>query len=229
MQVIILAYYTKRGYRMSNIPDWARFWKRKGTVLTMVGDLCCMYKATSKRVPGKKNPVPVRTYIGTVTQDGVVVKKDINIDKGNMDVYEAGFTDFVLSSTPEFLINANVNESEEDRKKRQDYLLRQMILRLSTESYISREYAVDKDLDKEANAIIARFQKLTGINFEDIECLKRVYMVVFADGTEARSRMKEDQIGVYRYYKRSLPWEKQVEHTPQVHSVHTQMMNVDDR
>ncbi len=196
---------------MSNIPDWARDFKRKGTVLVMVGDLCCLYKSTSKRVPGKKNPVPVRTYIGTVTPDGVVVKKDINIDKGDMDVYEAGYTDFVLSYVSEGLVKVKEKkgESEDERKKREDYLIKQMILRLSPESYISRECTIDKDADKEANALKARFQKITGVHFEDLECLKRVYLVVFADGTEARSRMKDDQIEVYRYYKRRLPWERQ--------------------
>lgn len=198
---------------MSNIPDWARPWKRKGTVLVMVGDLCCLYKTTSKRVPGKKNPVPVRTYIGTVTPDGVVVKKDVNIDKGNMEVYEAGFTDFILSSIPKGLIKAKENESEEERVNRENYLLKQMILRLSPDSYISRENALDKDADKEANALISKFQKLSGIKNEDIECLKKVYLVVFADGTEARSRMRDDQIEVYRYYKRRLPWERQGKHS----------------
>lgn len=193
---------------MSNIPDWARPWKRKGTVLMMVGDLCCIYKSTSKRVPGKKNPVPVRTYLGTVTPDGVVVKKDINIDKGDMDVYEAGFTDFILSCVPEKLVKGSAGESEEERLKRQDYLIRQMILHLSPESYVSRETSPDTEADKEALALIPRFQKLTGFNIEDLECLKRVHLVVFADGTEARSRMGEEQMDVYRYYKRRLPWER---------------------
>ena len=193
---------------MSNIPDWARPWKRKGTVLMMVGDLCCIYKSTSKRVPGKKNPVPVRTYLGTVTPDGVVVKKDINIDKGDMDVYEAGFTDFILSCVPEKLVKGSAGESEEERLKRQDCLIRQMILRLSPESYVSRETSPDTEADKEALALIPRFQKLTGFNIEDLECLKRVHLVVFADGTEARSRMGEEQMDVYRYYKRRLPWER---------------------
>ncbi len=191
---------------MSNIPEWARKWKKKGTVLMMVGNLCCLYKATSKRVSGKKNPVPVRTYIGTVTSEGVVVKKDVNIDKGDMDIYEAGFTDFILSSAPQKLIKAKANEGEEERKKREENLLRQMILRLSPDSYVSREYALDKDTEKEAQSLIPRFQKLSGIKFEDLECLKKVYLVVFADGSEARSRMRDEQIDVYNYYKRRLPW-----------------------
>ncbi len=194
---------------MAGIPDWARNFKRKGTVLVMVGDLCCLYKATSKRVQGKKNPVSVRTYIGTVTPDGVVVKKDINIDKGDMDVYEAGITDFVLSYVPEKLVRGKKGESEDERKKREDYLIKQMILSLSPESYVSRECHIDNAVDKEVQALKTRFQKVTGVNFEDLECLKRVYLVVLADGTEARSRMKDEHIEVYRYYKRRLPWERQ--------------------
>ena len=193
---------------MSNIPDWAKKWKRKGTVLVMVGDLCCIYKSTSKRVPGKKNPVPVRTYIGTVTPDGVVVKKDINIDKGDMEVYEAGLTDFILSCVPEKLVKKTTGESEEERLKRQDYLVKQMILRLSPESYVSREVPLEADKDKEAQALAVRFQKITAVFLEDLDCLKRVHLVVFADGTEVRSRMNEEQIGIYSHYKRSLPWER---------------------
>ena len=193
---------------MSNIPEWAKNWKRKGTVLVMVGDLCCIYKSTSKRVPGKKNPVPVRTYIGTVTPDGVVVKKDINIDKGDMDVYEAGLTDFILSSVPEKLVKKTSGESEEERLKRQDYLVKQMILRLSPESYVSREVTLDAEADKEARSLIAKFQKQSAVFIEDLDCLKRIHLVVFADGTEVRSRMNEEQIGIYNHYKRRLPWER---------------------
>ncbi len=126
-----------------------------------------------------------------------------------MDVYEAGLTDFVLSYVPEGLTKIKDGENEEERKKREDFLIKQMILRLSPESYISRECTIDKDADKETQALRIRFQKMTGVEFEDLECLKRVYLVVFADGTEARSRMQDEQIEVYRYYKRRLPWEKQ--------------------
>ena len=53
-------------------PEWVQKHRRKGTTIKKVGNNYYLYKHSSKRVPGKKYPVPVDTYIGRITQEGVV-------------------------------------------------------------------------------------------------------------------------------------------------------------
>ena len=52
-------------------PDWVQKQKTTGTTVKKVGNNYYLYKHSSKRVPGKKNPVPVDTYIGKITPEGV--------------------------------------------------------------------------------------------------------------------------------------------------------------
>ena len=58
---------------MSNkvYPDWVQQQKPSGTTVKKVGNNYYLYKHSSKRVPGKKNPVPVDTYIGKITPNGI--------------------------------------------------------------------------------------------------------------------------------------------------------------
>ena len=60
---------------MSNYPDWVNAFKEKGTSIKKVGNEYYLYRSTSKRVPGKKYPQPVETYIGTITREGVIQTK----------------------------------------------------------------------------------------------------------------------------------------------------------
>ncbi|MCL2747770.1 MAG: hypothetical protein FWE59_03845, partial [Oscillospiraceae bacterium] len=68
---------------MSNYPDWVNAFKEKGTSVKKVGNEYYLYRATSKRVPGKKYPQPVEEYIGTITREGVVRtnKRKISTDR----------------------------------------------------------------------------------------------------------------------------------------------------
>ena len=45
-------------------PEWVQQQRIKGTTVKKVGNTYYLYKRTSKRVPGKKYPQPVDTYIG---------------------------------------------------------------------------------------------------------------------------------------------------------------------
>lgn len=57
-----------------NYPDWVKKFRTKGTAIKKVGNSYYLYKHSSKRVPGKKYPQAVDTYIGLITPDGVVKK-----------------------------------------------------------------------------------------------------------------------------------------------------------
>lgn len=56
-------------------PEWVQQYRTTGKTVKKVGDHFYLYQHTSKRVPGKKNPVPVDTYIGVITPDGIVEGK----------------------------------------------------------------------------------------------------------------------------------------------------------
>ncbi len=54
------------------LPDWVEKQRLPATTVKQIGGSYYLYKATSKRVPGKKHPVSVQTYIGKITRDGIV-------------------------------------------------------------------------------------------------------------------------------------------------------------
>ncbi|MCL0201882.1 DUF2452 domain-containing protein [Klebsiella pneumoniae] len=53
-------------------PDWVQEQRTRGTTVKKKGDTYYLYKRTSRRVPGKKYPQPVDTYIGIITPEGVI-------------------------------------------------------------------------------------------------------------------------------------------------------------
>ena len=59
---------------MANYPDWVKQFREKGTSVKKVGNSYYLYKHTSKRVPGKKYPQAMDTYIGIITPSGVIRK-----------------------------------------------------------------------------------------------------------------------------------------------------------
>ena len=69
-------------------PEWVQNHKTKGTTVKRVGENYYLYKHTSKRVPGKKNPIPVDTYLGKITPEGIIRsdQKKINVNTGDVIV-----------------------------------------------------------------------------------------------------------------------------------------------
>jgi hypothetical protein len=72
---------------MSNYPDWVNAHKEKGTAVKKVGNDYYLYKATSKRFPGKKYPQPIHEYIGVRTREGVVRTNVRKITTDRVRVY----------------------------------------------------------------------------------------------------------------------------------------------
>ena len=56
-------------------PEWVQKYREKGTTVKKKGDSYYLYKRTSRRVPGKKYPQPVDTYVGIITPDGSYVRR----------------------------------------------------------------------------------------------------------------------------------------------------------
>ena len=62
------------------LPEWVQQFKAPGTTVKKIGNNYYLYYATSKRMPGKPYPVSVQTYIGKITENGVVSERvSINV------------------------------------------------------------------------------------------------------------------------------------------------------
>ena len=156
-------------------PEWVQQQRIKGTTVKKVGNTYYLYKRTSKRVPGKKYPQPVDTYIGIITPDGIIERKRRQLATTSIKVKEYGFSKAVWDSCPDDWKKA-VGEGWEDK-------LACMIMKASPESYLS----VDMDIKGEdelsfsaasqAEMLSRRFYKRYGVEFNSLEILKSVYLV----------------------------------------------------
>lgn len=54
------------------LPEWIQKYKRPGTIVKKIGNNYYLYHATSKWNPEKNYPESVQTYIGKITEDGVI-------------------------------------------------------------------------------------------------------------------------------------------------------------
>lgn len=56
-------------------PEWVLKQKKPGTTIKKIGNNYYLYYAVSHREVGRKYPVSVQTYIGKITEDGVVSER----------------------------------------------------------------------------------------------------------------------------------------------------------
>ena len=82
-------------------PDWVQEQRVRGTTVKKKGDTYYLYKRTSRRVPGKKYPQPVDTYIGVITPEGVIKSEKRKISLSGIEVREYGFSKAVWQLCPE--------------------------------------------------------------------------------------------------------------------------------
>jgi len=158
---------------LSNYPEWVNACKEKGTSVKKVGNEYYLYRSTSKRVPGKKYPQPVETYIGTITKEGVIKTKVKKISTDRVRVYEYGMSYALQSLLPEsFLINSHDKET-----LRLAFL--HIVRHVSPKSYLLRniELPALSDLHISLNMQIKRYERLSGIIIEDLRPLSDMYLV----------------------------------------------------
>lgn len=162
-------------------PDWVQKQKTTGTAVKKVGNNYYLYKHSSKRVPGKKYPVPVDTYIGKITPDGIERSGSKKVDFSNSEVIvkEYGF-----SRSVELLCPAGWKEPlGRDWKKVLDFI----IIHESPESYISQIREIPECLDShiqfgaQKSALQRKMKKEHGIGLQDLRLLLTVYMVCIGD------------------------------------------------
>lgn len=82
--------------KLEDLPDFAKPYKKKGFDVRKSGDAYRLLRITSKRVEGKKYPVLVQEYIGTILKDGTLRKAQ---EKGpSFGPYqEFGLSDFLMN------------------------------------------------------------------------------------------------------------------------------------
>lgn len=82
-------------------PEWVQKQRKTGTTVKEKGGKYYLYKRTSRRVPGKKYPQPVDTYIGVITPEGVIESGRRKVTVTDIEVLEYGFSESVIQLCPE--------------------------------------------------------------------------------------------------------------------------------
>lgn len=170
-------------------PDWVQAQRIRGTVVKKKGDVYYLYKRTSKRVPGKKYPQAVDSYIGIITPEGVIKTGNIKVSSSDIEVAEYGFSQAVLHLCPADWKKAVGNQWMD--------VLKTIIVKWSPESYlkdsIGSPVSPHSAINAQAGSLIRRVEKETGKKIpEAIEPLKTIYLVTFGK-KKLLSRIHKDQ------------------------------------
>ena len=157
-------------------PDWVQKYREKGTTVKKVGNNFYLYRHSSKRVPGKKYPVPVDTYLGKITPDGLEKEQaKRKVGTGEVEVKEFGFSKAVEQLCPQSWKEPLGTEW----KNTLDFI----IMRESPESYIVKIRDVPEELDPriqlgaQIGMLNRRMKNDYGVDMKDLKILKTVYAV----------------------------------------------------
>lgn len=161
-------------------PDWVQKQKTTGTTVKKVGNNYYLYKHASKRIPEKKKQVPVDTYIGKITPEGIEKSnsKKVAVTDTEVIVKEYGF-----SKAVEALCPAGWKEPlGENWREVLDFI----IVRESPESYISHIREVPDQLDThiqlgaQKSVLQRRMKKEHDVDLKELRQLSSVYIVSIA-------------------------------------------------
>ncbi len=176
---------TKRVY-----PEWVQKQRTRGTTVKKKGDTYYLYKRTSRRVPGKKYPQPVDTYIGIITPEGVIESKKKKVSMTGIEVKEYGFSKAVWQLCPEGWKKPLGSEWED--------VLSIVIMEWSPETYLLKERQIKKEEEfhyqfgAQAASLSRRIYKEHGVDLKELNKLKNIYLLYFEKGT-AVSKISEGQ------------------------------------
>lgn len=177
-------------------PEWVQMYRTRGTTVKRKGDQYYLYKRTSRRIPGKKYPQPVDTYIGIITPQGVIKSEKKKISITDVEVYEYGFSKALLQICPEGW-KKPLGEDWED-------VLKILIQRMSPQSYLLQEGSVKKEEDMhhqistQMSSLSRRIYRETGFGLEAFESLKTIYLIKLKEG-EIISKINPEQQELIRF------------------------------
>lgn len=172
-------------------PDWVQKYRTQGKTVKRKGDAYYLYKRTSKRVPGKKYPQPVDTYIGIITPDGIVESKKKKISLTDIEVWEYGFSKAVMDLCPEGWKQPLGNDWED--------ILRIIICDWSERSWLKKEGVRNKDefrcqFNAQAASLSRRIFKEHRIDVKNLYPLKEIYLVIMGKEKAVSKIGPEQQI-----------------------------------
>ena len=173
-------------------PEWVQKYRTQGTTVKKVGDNYYLYKHSSKRVEGKKNPMPKDSYIGRITPDGVIKSssKKINTVESDVIVKEYGFSMALEKLCP--------TGWKEPLGKEWQKVLDKIILTESPESYITELRDTGKELDPhiqlgaQKSSLQRRMKNEYGIEIRDLRPLLTIYLVKIGE-KKIISRVEPEQ------------------------------------
>ena len=171
-------------------PEWVQAYRTRGTTVKKKGDSYYLYKRTSKRVPGKKYPQPVDTYIGVITPDGVIETRKKKLELSDIEVWEYGYSKALWELCPRGWKDA-LGEEWED-------VLKAILLQWSPQTYLGAGHAI-KDPETfhcsfgaQAGLLSRRIYKEHKVDRKELEPLKAIYLVRIGK-EEAVSRISQEQ------------------------------------
>ena len=176
-------------------PDWVQEQRTRGTTVKKKGDTYYLYKRTSRRIPGKKYPQPVDTYIGIITPEGVLKSEKKKISMGGIEVKEYGFSRAVWQLCPEGWKKPLGNDWED--------VLTLILWKWSPETYLLKERILKTEQDfhyqfpAQASSLSRRLYKEYGVGLEELQMLKSIYLLYF-EKEKVVSKINPEQEEVLR-------------------------------
>ena len=149
-----------------------------------------LFTPSSKRVPGKKYPQPVDTYIGLITPEGVIYSHKKKISVANVEVWEYGFSKAMLDLCPPDWKKPLGNDWKD--------VLTIMIKKWSPTTYLGKDKQIKTEEDypyqfsAQMTSLNRRFYQAYGRNIKDLDILKTIYLVV-TEEMSVISKISESQ------------------------------------
>jgi len=150
---------------MSKYPDFVNRYRPKGTIVKKVRNSYYVYRATSKRVPGKTYPVQViEGLVGKIDKDGFHESYKTLVDSKEVIIREYGFSNYLLLFEECFIADSNTHR----KKSELSNIYRSIIVYLSSNSFLTDDksqtiYKVDDLVSKYKISITKQIKALLRI------------------------------------------------------------------
>ena len=130
--------------RKTEYPEFIRKLRPKVTCLKKAGDIYNVYQVTSKRMPGKKYPMPqTGPLLGYIDEQGFHEKKKQVFDVQDLTSYEYGYTAYLLLHEDDFVSHFKKSHAKLLVKEAKE-IFRNMILILSPYSVLAIDTSFQK-------------------------------------------------------------------------------------
>lgn len=139
--------------RKTEYPEFIRKLRPKGTCLKKAGDIYNVYQVTSKRMPGKKYPMPqTGPLLGYIDEQGFHEKKKQVFDVQDLTSYEYGYTAYLLLHEDDFVSHFKKSHAKLLVKEAKE-IFRNMILILSPYSVLAIDTSFQKKSAEELHGL----------------------------------------------------------------------------